>query len=233
MLTVTDPHGLRLALVERADALSRPFAAWRDSPVQVDYQVRGLDGARVLERELAPTARFAEEVLGFQLISSEHGWHRYGIGDGGAGQYLDVCEAASTRRGSWGIGAVHHLAWRVDDDAHQAEVRARVDAAGRRPTPVIDRFWFKSVYFLEPGGVLFELATDGPGFAVDESPGDARRVAGAAAVAGTAAVGHRGTAAAARDAGARRGLKATVRISADARARRRYTRRNHFCLYMA
>ena len=56
----------------------------------------------------------------------------------------------------------------MDDEAHQAEVRARVDAAGRRPTPVIDRFWFKSVYFLEPGGVLFELATDGPGFAVDE-----------------------------------------------------------------
>jgi glyoxalase family protein len=63
---------------------------------------------------------------------------------------------------------VHHLAWRVDDSGHQAEVRARVAAAGAQPTPVIDRFWFKSVYFKEPGGVLFELATDGPGFAVDE-----------------------------------------------------------------
>ena len=74
----------------------------------------------------------------------------------------------------WGTGAIHHLAWRVDDDAHQAEVRSRVasfdEGPGVRPTPVIDRFWFRSVYFKEPGGVLFELATDGPGFAVDEAP---------------------------------------------------------------
>jgi glyoxalase family protein len=62
------------------------------------------------------------------------------------------------------------VAFRVPDDAAQAEARARVAAAGLRPTPVIDRFWFRSVYFLEPGGVLFELATDGPGFAVDEDP---------------------------------------------------------------
>ena len=74
------------------------------------------------------------------------------------------------RRGAWGVGSIHHLAWRVDDAGHQLDVRERIDAAGRRPTPVIDRFWFQSVYFLEPGGVLFELATDGPGFAVDEDP---------------------------------------------------------------
>ena len=66
------------------------------------------------------------------------------------------------------MGAVHHLAWRVDDEAHQVAVRTRVESAGAHPTAQIDRFWFKSVYFKEPGGVLFELATDGPGFAVDE-----------------------------------------------------------------
>jgi glyoxalase family protein len=66
------------------------------------------------------------------------------------------------------VGSVHHLAWRVDDEAHQLEVRSRVEHGGGHATPVIDRFWFKSVYFKEPGGVLFELATDGPGFAVDE-----------------------------------------------------------------
>jgi glyoxalase family protein len=78
--------------------------------------------------------------------------------------------AADARRGAWGVGSVHHLAWRVEDEAHQLDVRQQVDDAGRRPTPVIDRFWFQSVYFLEPGGVLFELATDGPGFSVDEDP---------------------------------------------------------------
>jgi glyoxalase family protein len=84
---------------------------------------------------------------------------------------VDVREVpAETRRGAWGVGSIHHLAWRVADEAEQLAIRTQVDAAGRRPTPVIDRFWFKSVYFLEPGGVLFELATDGPGFAVDEDP---------------------------------------------------------------
>jgi glyoxalase family protein len=79
-----------------------------------------------------------------------------------------VRETPNERRGAWGVGSVHHLAWRVDDEAHQLEMRAQVAGAGARPTPVIDRFWFKSVYFKEPGGVLFELATDGPGFGVDE-----------------------------------------------------------------
>ena len=81
---------------------------------------------------------------------------------------VDVRDAPEARRGAWGVGCVHHLAWRVDDEAHQLAVRARVENAGTGATPVIDRFWFQSVYFREPGGVLFELATDGPGFAVDE-----------------------------------------------------------------
>ena len=63
---------------------------------------------------------------------------------------------------------MHHLAWRVDDEVHQQAVRSAVVATGAKPTGVIDRFWFRSVYFREPGGVLFELATDGPGFGVDE-----------------------------------------------------------------
>jgi glyoxalase family protein len=169
-LAFTDPHGLRVALVERADALTRTFAPWDESPIAVEHQVRGLEGARMGERDLAPTTAFLEQAMGFRHLATEGGWHRYGVGAAGSGQYVDVCEMPGARRGAWGVGAVHHLAWRVNDDAHQAEVRAQVDAAGRRPTEVIDRFWFKSVYFLEPGGVLFELATDGPGFAVDEDP---------------------------------------------------------------
>ena len=77
-------------------------------------------------------------------------------------------ETPDQRRGAWGVGAVHHLAWRVDDEAQELVVRAQVEQAGGHATPVIDRFWFKSVYFKEPGGVLFELATEGPGFAIDE-----------------------------------------------------------------
>lgn len=106
--------------------------------------------------------------MGFIHLGTEAGWHRYGVAGGGSGEYVNICEAPNERRGAWGTGSVHHLAWRVDDEAQQEEVRSAVIAGGARPTPEIDRFWFKSVYFPEPGGVLFELATDGPGFGVDE-----------------------------------------------------------------
>ena len=170
VLPLTDPHGLKVALVESESSTARRFEPFDGSPVPVAQQIRGLEGARLLERDLEPTAGFLTSVLGFTLMRSENGWHRYGVEGGQSGRYIDVQAATSPHRGSWGVGAIHHLAWRVDDEQHQAEVRARIEAAHRQPTPVIDRFWFKSVYFLEPGGVLFELATDGPGFAVDEDP---------------------------------------------------------------
>lgn len=165
-LSLIDPHGLRLALIE--GAAPRPFTPWDDSAVPAERQVRGLYGARLIERNPAGTAAFLTGTLGFREIGRENGWIRYGF-DGVPG-VVDVAEAPDERRGAWGIGSVHHLAWRVDDAWHQADVRGRIQAAGIAPTPVIDRFWFKSVYFKEPGGVLFELATDGPGFAVDEAP---------------------------------------------------------------
>ncbi len=170
VLPLIDPHGLQVALVERDSAAQRTFTPWEDSRVPVEHQIRGLESARLWEHSLELSSSFLAQTLGFEHVGSEQGWHRYGVAGGGSGQYVDIREVADARRGSWGVGSVHHIAWRVDDDAHQQEVRRHVDEAGRRPTPVIDRFWFKSVYFLEPGGVLFELATDGPGFAVDEDP---------------------------------------------------------------
>lgn len=167
-LPLVDVHGLSLALVETPDAVRRAFTPWDASPVPVERQIRGLEATRLLERSLAPTTAFLTGALGLTHLGTEQGWHRYGVETGGSGRYIDLREAPEMGRGSWGRGAIHHFAWRVDDDGHQAEVRARVDAAGMNPTPVIDRFWFKSVYFKEPGGVLFELATDGPGFGVDE-----------------------------------------------------------------
>jgi glyoxalase family protein len=170
VLPLVDPHGMRVALVETAEADTRTFTPWEESPVPVAHQIRGLEGARLRERDLEPTVAFLTGVLGFTHVGTEGTWHRYGVAGGGSGRYVDIEAAPAERRGAWGVGAIHHLAWRVDDDAQQLVVRERVDKAGRRPTPVIDRFWFRSVYFLEPGGVLFELATDGPGFAVDEDP---------------------------------------------------------------
>jgi glyoxalase family protein len=166
VLPVTDPHGQPLALVETSDA--REFTPWEQGPVPVGRQVRGLHTVRLLERDLMPTGRFLMDVLGFEDLGEERGWHRYGVAGGGSGKFVEVCALPDVPRGHWGVGSMHHVAWRVPDDATELAVRARVQAAHRRPTEVIDRFWFKSVYFLEPGGVLFELATDGPGFEVDE-----------------------------------------------------------------
>jgi len=170
VIPLTDPHGLRVALVETEQAERRPFTPWEHSTVPAERQIRGLETARLREHALEPTTAFLTQVLGFELLGTEDGWHRYGVSGGLSGAYVDVQAAPETRRGAWGVGSIHHLAWRVDDAAHQQAVRRLVETAGRRPTEVIDRFWFQSVYFQEPGGVLFELATDGPGFAVDEDP---------------------------------------------------------------
>jgi glyoxalase family protein len=167
-LPFIDPHGLKVALVEAARNARTEFTPWDLSPVPAARQVRGLYGAQLWAHDAAPTARFLTTVLGFVLLGTEGGWTRYGFDQ--ASGVIDVQEAPTARRGQWGVGSVHHLAWRVEDDAHQLRVRRAVEESGGSPTPVIDRFWFKSVYFQEPGGVLFELATDGPGFAVDEDP---------------------------------------------------------------
>lgn len=165
-LPLTDPHGLHVALVETKDP--REFTPWDRSPVPGDKQILGLHAVRLWEHSLASTAAFLVSVLGFRAVGEENGWHRYAVGSGGSGAHLDIRETPEDRRGQWGVGAIHHVAWRVADLETELRVRARVNAAHRRPTDVIDRFWFKSVYFLEPGGVLFELATDGPGFTADE-----------------------------------------------------------------
>jgi glyoxalase family protein len=167
-LPFQDPHGLSLALAFTNDL--REFSAWAQGPVPAEHQIRGLHGVRLWERSLVGTARFLTGALGFTAAGEEAGWHRFAVLDGSSGRYLEIRELPTERQGTCGVGSVHHIAWRVPDDEAQAEAQHRVLEAGRQPTEVIDRFWFKSVYFREPGGALFEIATDGPGFAVDEAP---------------------------------------------------------------
>lgn len=167
-LPFTDPHGLPLTLHETAH--DRQFTPWQESPVPAEHQVRGLHSIRLWERDLAVTASFLTAILGFVDVGVENEWTAFALDGGGSGRYIEIREIRDAERGRWGTGGVHHVAWRVPDVDTELEVRGRIEAARRRPTEVIDRFWFKSVYFLEPGGVLFELATDGPGFTVDEDP---------------------------------------------------------------
>jgi len=167
-LPFSDPHGLPVTLHETAD--ERVFTAWANSPVPAERQIRGLHSVRLWERDLAATSAFLTGVLGFVDLGQEKEWTVLGLNGGGSGCYLEIQEIPDADRGRWGTGGVHHVAWRVPDVDTELKVRDLIERARRRPTEVIDRFWFKSVYFLEPGGVLFELATDGPGFAVDEDP---------------------------------------------------------------
>ena len=183
-LPFSDPHGLPVTLHETAD--DRVFTPWAGSPVPAERQIRGLHSVRLWERDLAATSAFLTAVLGFvdlgqqtvtrqiegaaELDMIPETWSAFGVDGGGSGCYLEIQEIPDAERGRWGTGGVHHVAWRVPDVETELEVRERIERARRRPTEVIDRFWFKSVYFLELGGVLFELATDGPGFTVDEDP---------------------------------------------------------------
>jgi len=166
-LPFTDVHGLALALVETSDA--REFTPWSGSPVAVDYQIRGLHTVRISERNIAPTENLLSNGMGFTLLAEENGWKRFALGEGGSGRVVDVEELPNVARGAWGTGRVHHVAWRVADDAAELAARKQLRDLGTQTTEVIDRFWFKSVYFSEPGGALFEIATDGPGFEIDES----------------------------------------------------------------
>ena len=165
-LPFQDPHGLQMALVETAD--ERQFVPWEESPVPPEHQLHGMHAVRLWERQLAPTATVLTELMGFSLLGTEDGWHRYGAAGGGSGKLIEIKELPEERRGQWGTGSVHHVAWRVKDSEEQMSLRDILIHAGLRPTQQIDRFWFRSVYFKEPGGVLFELATDGPGFDRDE-----------------------------------------------------------------
>ena len=168
VVPLADPHGLRIALVESRSSLGRSFSDWNHSPIPAEHQVRGLESARMLERDLDETVAFLTDGMGLSKVGEENGWARFGLSEGKSGTYVDLRAAPEMNRGAWGTGSIHHIAWRVEDADHQLQVRERVLHEGAHPTPVIDRFWFKSVYFREPGGVLFELATDGPGFHVDE-----------------------------------------------------------------
>jgi glyoxalase family protein len=128
-----------------------------------------MDVVRVWERDLGATASLLTAIMGLERGEEDGEWVRFEVDRRMSGTAIEVRQLPDQSRGSWGTGGVHHVAWRVTDAQEQLALRALLERAGRRPTNVIDRFWFSSVYFLEPGGVLFELATDGPGFERDES----------------------------------------------------------------
>jgi glyoxalase family protein len=167
VLPFKDPDGLMLALVGAAGSETEP--AWHTSNIPAEHAIRGFHGATLLLEEASPTSSVLTDVLGFNEAGKDGPLIRFRASEA-IGGYVYIRPAKEFLAGRLGRGSVHHIAFRAADDTRQAEMAQKlVTNHGLRPTQQIDRQYFRSVYFHEPGGILFEIATDQPGFAVDEA----------------------------------------------------------------
>jgi glyoxalase family protein len=167
VLRFSDPDGLRLELVAASEDRRE---GWADGPVPADDAVRGFHHVTITVADPQLTAELLTDTLGFRLVGEAESRTRYEAGGGGPGNAVDIAVGTGFPQGTMGVGTVHHVAFRVPDEASQLELRENVSSLGYNVTPVLDRNYFRSIYFREPGGVLFEIATDPPGFAADEEP---------------------------------------------------------------
>ena len=173
ILPLADPEGQGLELVADEGGGTEPGVPSSESDVEPEIAVRGLHSVTLTLEDAGPTGRLLTEVLGFRRADEyeRDGFRRtvFEVGPGGPGAEVHVEERPGLRlRRQVGIGGVHHVAFRVPDEEQHALWREKLRSVGVGVTPIIDRFYFRSIYFREPGGVLFEIATDGPGFATDE-----------------------------------------------------------------
>jgi glyoxalase family protein len=167
VLSFTDPHGLSLELVAHRVAGGR--GGWQDGPVPAERAIRGVFGVTLAETRHERTHEMLTQLLGMRAVDEEGQRFRYAAEDGGPGAFVDVLETPDLARGSIAVGSVHHVAWRTPSDEQQELWRQFLSERRRDVTPILDRRYFHSIYFHEPGGALFEIATDPPGFAVDEA----------------------------------------------------------------
>lgn len=167
VIAFSDVHGLALELVAAQDSTSRPWEFWADGPIPLEHAIRGIHSVTLTAASEAPTS-FLTTALGFRPVGEDSGRKRFAIGQGGSGAWLDLLVRPLGPRGRTAAGTIHHVAWRTPDGDEQRHWRQWIRSLGLSVSDVIDRFWFRSIYFREAGGVLFEIATDGPGFGVDE-----------------------------------------------------------------
>ncbi len=163
-LQFSDHDGLHLELVERAEG---PGSKWSVEGIPADHAIKGFGGAVLYSISPEETAAALEHVMGLEKISSDMAWTRF-KGSGELGNIIDV-NIAPMERGHGGYGTIHHIAWRAKDFEDHEEWRQHVAQHGFHPTPIVDRQYFNAIYFREEGGILFEIATDPPGFTWDES----------------------------------------------------------------
>jgi catechol 2,3-dioxygenase-like lactoylglutathione lyase family enzyme len=166
VLAFSDPDGLLLELVAAPRAAGTE--PWSDGPLPAEHAIRGLHGTTIWEDGETGSAEFLTRTMGFEPAGEDGNLLRFQSAGTGVGTVVNLRRAPGFWRGTGGVGTVHHVAFRAPSDAAQLHKRAEIEAQGLGITPVIDRQYFHSVYFREPGGVLFEVATDSPGFAIDE-----------------------------------------------------------------
>ncbi len=168
VIGLQDPDGLRLELVtgEKAPATNaRP-----EGPIPEKHAIRRFHGVTVAVEGYERTAGLLTATLGFREAGTTGNRFRYAVGEAGGLAFVDLQCLPSGPQGRVAVGSVHHIAWRTPDEETQRDWRAKMAELGYNVTPVLDRSYFRSIYFREPGGVLLEIATDLPGFATDEPP---------------------------------------------------------------
>jgi len=168
-IVFSDPDGLQLELVATPGAEAR--SPWRGGPVPAEHTTRGFHSVTISEEGYERTASLLTETLGFRLGREAGNRFRYELRPGDPGTRVDVLCSPDAPRGIVAAGTVHHIAWRTPDGVQQEAWRRQIAGLGHNVTPVLDRQYFRSIYFREPGGVLFEIATDPPGFSIDEPLG--------------------------------------------------------------
>ncbi|MAT43358.1 MAG: ring-cleaving dioxygenase [Anaerolineaceae bacterium] len=161
-----DPEGMRLELVTTPSPA--PVTVWKDGPVPPESAIFGFDGVSLWVDEVESTATLLTQVLGYQFIGQAGQRYRYAAPEKNAGTIVDLIHRPTGSRGQFGAGSIHHIAFRAKDTEHQLALRDLVLQHGIGVTEVINRSYFKSIYFRVPAGILFEIATDQPGFSIDE-----------------------------------------------------------------
>ncbi len=167
VLSLHDFDGMQVELVEPAVPDAR--SGWLDGAVPAAAAIRGIHGAAFSIADPGRTVRLLTETMGFHAAGEQDGRQRFEIDDGSVTAHIDLIGTHQSQRGRQGAGSVHHIAWRTPDDQQQLAWREELVAEGLGVSPVMDRKYFHSIYYREPNGILFEIATDPPGMTVDES----------------------------------------------------------------
>lgn len=161
-----DPDGMRVELVE-VESLPE-IQHWQDGPIPQAYALRGFHSVTLWLDEVEATSALLTDGMGYQFAAVEENRHRFKCDGNALGHIVDLVHRPGKMQAGFGAGSIHHIAFRVANDAEQIQYQSTLNEAGFRVTPVMDRSYFHSIYFREPGGVLFEIATDTPGFLIDE-----------------------------------------------------------------